>query len=123
MNSGVGTTPGRVQLTPGGDALPRLEIPRTGTENRMTLSRVREEDGGGVLPPPGPLRARRTKKRKTKRVDFGMGTIPDPPDQWGENYEINESGGFTDTEPSTVKAAKEGLEACSLIKGRVTVSP
>ena len=122
VESGVMATPGQVQLTPGGDKLPRLEIPMKGIESQMTLSRVREERGGGVMPPPGPLRPRRTKKRKTKRVDFGLGAIPDPPDRWGKNFENNESGGFQDAEPTNVKAARGGLEACGLIKGRVIAS-
>ena len=66
---------------PGGDALPRLEIPKKGTESKLTLPKVWEEGGEGAIPPPGPLRPRRTKKRKTKRVDFGLGAILDLLDQ------------------------------------------
>ena len=122
VESGVMVTSMRAQSTPGGDAFPRLEIPKKGIESKLTLSKVREGVGGGVMPPPGPLRPRRAKKRKTKRVDFGLGVIPDLPDQWGRNYEKNESGGFQDVEPSNVKAVREGLEGCDLIKGRVTIS-
>ena len=45
---------------PGGEALPRLEIPRKGTESKLTLPKVWEEGGEGAMPPPGPLRPRRT---------------------------------------------------------------
>ena len=123
VNLGVEDAPRQARVTPGGKMLPRLEIPEKGAESQMTLSRVREERGGGEMPPPGPLRPRRAKKRKTKRVEFGSGVIPDLPDSWARDFEKNESGGFEDAESSNVKAVREGLEASSLIKGRVIISP
>ena len=80
VEPGVKNTPMRALVIPGGTRSPGWKSRRGGLRANGLPDEEGGGGGGGMLPP-GPLKPRQAKKRKTKKGDLGVGAIPDPFDQ------------------------------------------